>query len=194
MLNKDKIRAITTSAVLSGLSLAMVVLLHTSVFAAAPFLEYDPADVPILIGGMTLGPIWGLAITLVVSAVQALTVSAQSGLYGFLMHMIASGTLVLTFTLVHRNLKAQGTVKIIAAVFFSTVTSTTVMAGANLLITPYFMGVSVSAVKEMLLPVIIPFNLIKLGGNSVITAIIYKSLERFIKQYYNPDKKCKKLM
>jgi len=56
-----------------------------------------------------------------------------------------------------------------------------VMAAANLVITPLFLGVPVSAVKGMILPIIIPFNLIKAGINAVVTFAVYKAVSRFIK-------------
>jgi len=185
MLNKNKIRIITTAAVLSALSLVMVLFLRTPIFATAPFLEYDPADVPILIGGMVLGPFWGLAIALVVSGIQALTVSAGSGAYGFLMHFIATGILVTTFAIINKYLKLSDIPRLIISIISATILATIAMVAANLIITPYYMGVPVSAVKEMLLPIIIPFNLIKLGGNSIITALLYKALKRIIDQRQN---------
>lgn len=185
MLNNKNIRSITTAAVLSALSIIMVLFLHTPIFATAPFLEYDPADVPIVIGGMMLGPLWGFIIAFAVSGIQAFTVSAASGVYGFLMHFLASGTLVLVITLTHKYLKTNEIAKLIISIILGTLIATAVMVAANIIITPLFMGVPVSAVKEILLPIIVPFNLIKLGGNAVITAVLYKALKRFINQYKN---------
>ncbi|OGO88486.1 MAG: hypothetical protein A2Y15_01615 [Clostridiales bacterium GWF2_36_10] len=183
MLNKNKIKSITTAAVLSALSIVMVFFMRTPIFATAPYLEYDPADVPILIGGIVLGPLWGLAIAIVVSGIQAFTVSSGSGIYGFLMHVLASGTLVLVVSLTQKYLKATETVRLIISVILGAICATVVMVGANLIITPYFLGAPVSVVKELILPIIIPFNLIKLGGNAIVTALLYKTLKRFINQY-----------
>ena len=54
------------------------------------------------------------------------------------------------------------------------------MMVANHFITPYFMGVPVDVVDAMLLPVILPFNLLKAGVNSLITFHIYKVVSRHI--------------
>ncbi len=54
------------------------------------------------------------------------------------------------------------------------------MMVANHFITPAFMGAPVEVVDAMLLPVILPFNLIKAGINSLVTFLIYKTISRHI--------------
>ena len=85
-------RKLTTIAILTALSVCFVALIHFPIFPAVAFLEYDPADIPILICGFAFGPVAGLAVTLIASFIQGFTVSAQSGIYGIIMHIIATGT------------------------------------------------------------------------------------------------------
>ena len=54
------------------------------------------------------------------------------------------------------------------------------MMVANHFITPLFMGVPTEMVDAMLLPVILPFNLIKAGVNSAITFVVYKTVSRHL--------------
>ena len=49
---------------------------------AATFLEYSPADVPILIGTFMYGPVAGILMSLIVAVLQGVTVSASSGIIG----------------------------------------------------------------------------------------------------------------
>jgi riboflavin transporter FmnP len=184
MINKIKIRKITTAAVLSALSIVMVAFLRTPLFpTAAPYLEYDPADIPLLIGAVSLGPIWGFAMTIVVAGIQAVTVSAQSGIYGFVMHIIATGALVLIYSLILKYLKLGFIIKNITAVFTATLITTAAMAAGNLLITPYFTGLPFAAVKGMIIPIIIPFNAISHGGNAIIATVLYKYLSVYINKF-----------
>ena len=44
----------------------------------------------------------------------------------------------------------------------------------NYLITPLYMGVPREVVEGMLLPIMLPFNVIKCGLNSALTMLIYK--------------------
>ena len=43
-------RKLTTLAMLAALAIVLVALIHFPLVPAAPFLEYDPADIPIFIG------------------------------------------------------------------------------------------------------------------------------------------------
>ena len=78
-----------------AISVALVYLIHFPIFPAVAFRGYAPAAVPILFGTFAFGPLAGLALTVVTSVIQGLTVSSRSGLYGILMHVIATGVLVI---------------------------------------------------------------------------------------------------
>ena len=58
-----------------------------------------------------------------------------------------------------------------------------VMIPLNLVFTGIFMNVGVDVVKGMLIPTIIPFNLIKAGVNSAITYAIFKPVSRSLESY-----------
>lgn len=51
-----------------------------------------------------------------------------------------------------------------------------VMLFWNYLITPIYMGYPREAVVELLIPVFLPFNLMKGGLNAALTMILYKSI------------------
>ncbi|NLT15677.1 MAG: ECF transporter S component [Clostridiales bacterium] len=161
-----------------ALSVALLYIIHFPIFPAAPFLEYDPADIPILIGGFAFGPVVGIILTVVASGIQALTVSAHSGVYGFIMHVIATSTLVVVASVIYRIKHTR--VGAVIGLVSGTIAMGLVMMLANHFITPLFMGVSADVVDAMLLPVILPFNLIKAGGNSLITFFVYKAVSKYI--------------
>ncbi len=85
----EKIRKLVTMAILVAISIVLVFLVHLPLIPAVPFLEYDPADIPILIGAFAYGPVAGIILTVVTSVIQGMTVSASSGAYGIIMHIIA---------------------------------------------------------------------------------------------------------
>ncbi len=173
-------RKLTTMAMFIALSVAFVWLIHFPIFPAASFLEYDPADIPILIGTFAYGPLAGLILTAVAATIQGLTVSAISGFYGILMHFIATGTYVLVAGLLYQRKKTRGVAAV--ALISGTLAMALVMAAANLVVTPLFLGTPVDVVQDMLLPIIVPFNLIKAGINGVLTFALYKIVSRFIKR------------
>ena len=158
--------------ILAAISVVLVAIVHFPLIPAAAFLEYDPADVPILLGTFALGPAAGILLTLVASVIQGLTVSASSGWYGILMHVIATGTYVLVAGNIYKAHKTKK--QAILALVCGTLAMAAVMVPANLLITPIFMGAPRAAVAAMIPTAILPFNLLKAGINSVITFLLYK--------------------
>lgn len=137
------------------------------------FLSYEPKDVIITIGGFLLGPLASFIISLVVSLLEMVTIS-QTGPIGGLMNLISTCSFACTAAFVYKKRRT-----ISGAVFglsFGTVAMAAVMLLWNWLITPLYMGVSREAVQGMLLPVFLPFNLLKAGFNSAFVLVLYKPL------------------
>lgn len=164
--------------VLAAISIVLVALIHLPIIPAAPFLEYDPADVPILMGTFAFGPLAGFLLTVVVSVIQGVTVSAGGGPYGIIMHIIATGMFVLVAGLIYKYNKTKKGAAI--ALVCGTIAMVAIMIPANLFITPYYTGWPVEAVKGLLLPGILPFNLAKAGLNSIITFLLYKHVSKYL--------------
>ena len=160
-------------AILIAVSIVLVYLIHFPIFPQVAFLEYDPADVSILMAGFAYGPVSGILVTIIASVIQGLTVSAQSGIYGIIMHVIATSALVGVSSIYYSKHKTKKGAMI--SMIMGCIAMVIVMIIANLIVTPYFMGVSVEAVIS-LMPFIILFNLIKAVLNSVITFILYKHI------------------
>jgi len=170
------IRKLCTMALLIALSIVLFTIFRFPPFpVAANHLEYDMADVPILIGSFMFGPVAGLMLTLFASVIQGLTVSAQSGPVGILMHIIATGAFAVSAGTIYKYKKTY--IGAIIALVCGTLAMAAVMVPANLIITVRFYNVPYDVVKGMLLPVIIPFNLLKAGMNSVIVFILYKPVK-----------------
>ena len=186
-----KTKALTTMAVLTAMSVILVALIHFPIFPAVAFLEYDPADIPILICGFAFGPAAGLIVTAAASIIQGLTVSAQSGIYGIIMHFIATGAYVLVSASVYRHKKSKKNA--VLAIALGILAMVVTMGGANLLVTPYFMmgavnRETVSAVVS-LMPFILLFNLIKAGANGAVTFLIYKKVKNLLFRDKHTEKK-----
>lgn len=166
-------------AILTAISIVLVYLVRFPIFPSAPFLEYDMADVPILIGTFLFGPVSGILLTVAVSILQGLTVSAQSGWIGIIMHIVATGTFVIVAGVIYRlEHTRKGAV---LALICGSIAMTLMMIPLNLIFTVYFMGVERAVVVAMLPKVIVPFNLIKASGNSIITFLVYKQVGRALR-------------
>lgn len=173
----EKITKLTKMGMLGAISIVLVYFIHFPIFPAVPFLEYDPADISIFMGTFAFGPLAGFALTVIVSIIQGVTVSAHSGFYGILMHILATGSFVLVAGIIYKRGKSRKSAVI--ALACGTLTMVVVMFFANLIITPLFMGVSVDIVKS-LMPFILGFNFIKAGLNSIVTFLLYKRISKFL--------------
>ena len=162
---------------LVAIAVVLVYFIHFPIIPALPFMEYDPADIPIIIGTFAFGPLAGILLTVVTSVVQGVTVSAASGVYGILMHIIATGTYALVAGNVYRKNKTKKGAVI--ALIAGTLSMVLIMMPANLIITPIFMGTTRDVVLAML-QLIALFNLVKAGINSIVTFLVYKRISGFL--------------
>ena len=167
---------LTKLAMLGAISLVLVFLIRIP-FPPAPFLTYDPADVPIFISAFAFGPLSGLAVTFVVCFVQAFALGGD-GIIGFFMHFVATGSFVLVAGLIYKKHKTKKYALI--ALLCGTIVMTASMIAWNLIITPMYLGVPVESVVAMILPILLPFNLLKAGINSVITFLTYKAIAKYL--------------
>ena len=175
--NKKKTLKLVKMGMLVAISIILVYVIHLPIFPAVPFLEYDPADIPILIGTFAFGPFTGLLLSIATSIIQGITVSANSGLYGILMHIIATSTLVIIAGLIYCRNKTRKAA--IIGLLCGMLAMAMVMVVANLIITPLFMGVTQEVVWG-LMPFIVGFNLIKAGINGLVTFFLYKRISEFL--------------
>ena len=135
------------------------------------FLSYDPKDVIICIGGFLLGPLTAFVISVVVSLVEMVTVSS-TGPIGLLMNIISTCAFACTASLIYQKKRSMaGAVMGLAA---GCATMAAAMMLWNYLITPLYMGYPREAVAELLIPMFLPFNLLKGGLNFAVTVLLYK--------------------
>ena len=181
-------KKLAVMAMLVALSVVLVSLIHFPIFAPVASLEYDPADIPILVGTFAYGPVAGLVLTVVASLIQGFTVSAHSGVMGIAMHIFATSTLVLVAGSIYKVRHTKGGA--VLALLCGTLAMTAAMLIFNHFLTPYFITPDVADtaavaanrayVDTLLFPFIAPFNLIKAGANSTITFLVYKVVSKYI--------------
>ena len=135
------------------------------------FLKYDPKDIIIAISGLIFGPLTSFLIAFIVSLAEMVTIS-ENGIIGCFMNIISSCSFACTAAFIYnRRHKISGAV---GGLFCGWSCQVVVMILWNYLITPFYMGYPREAVVELLIPVFLPFNLIKGGLNAAITMLLYK--------------------
>ena len=137
------------------------------------FLNYEPKDVILILGGMVFGPVFALVLCVLVPFVEMITISS-TGIIGFVMNVIAAICFVLPPVLVFH--KKKEIKHLILGLILGIIMLTVSMILWNYLLTPIFFGYSRSTVIKMLVPIILPFNLIKGGLNSLFILILYRPI------------------
>ncbi|WDV47116.1 ECF transporter S component [Clostridiaceae bacterium M8S5] len=183
---KNNVNKMVKLAMLAAIGTLLMIYARFPIIPSAPFLKYEPGDIPALIATFLYGPIPGLIVTFIISTIQALTVDADSGIIGAIMHIIATGTLVIMAGLIYR--KFHSLKGAILGLTVGSICMTLIMIPLNLFFTTKFLGVPLPAVKAMILPAIVPFNLIKATANSVLTVMLYKSVSKVFKHEIEQNK------
>lgn len=178
-LNNQKVKSDRLVKMAMMAAVACVIgLVRFPLIPAVSFLTYDLADIPIIITTFAFGPAAGMLALTVVSAIQAFLLGGDS-VYGFLMHMIASGAFLITAGCIYRKHKTKKVAIISMAA--ATLVMTIVMGFANYFVTPfYYGGEAMRAVVVSLMPLILLFNVIKGILNSLITFVVYKRISGFL--------------
>ena len=166
-------RKLTVIAMLCALSYVIMVVGRIPVLTVPPFLKYDPKDVIIVIGGFLFGPLAAFAISLVVSFFEMITVS-ETGWIGAVMNLVSSCAFVCPAAIIYK--KAHSLKGAVIGLITGWLGMTLVMLLYNYFLTPIFLGYPRDAVAAMLVPIFLPFNLLKGGLSAGITMLLYKPI------------------
>ena len=166
----DSTRTLTLMGMLTAM--AYVAMLVTRPLPhVAGFLSYDLKDVIVVMAGFMIGPHAALLISVVVSLIEMVTVSA-TGPIGLLMNVLSTCAFALPPAIVYQRDKSLKSAALGLAL--GVILMTALMLAWNYIITPLYMNVPRSVVAGMLIPTFLPFNLVKGGLNAGITMLIYK--------------------
>ena len=163
----DHVKKLVTLAMLSAIAYLVMFMFRIPIVL---FLKYDPKDTIIAIAGFLYGPLSAVCVSAVVSAVEMFTTS-ETGWIGFVMNMLSTCAFVCpaAFLYSRRRTIRRAAVGLGLGVVLVTIA----MALWNYIMTPIYMGYPREAVAELLVPVFIPFNLLKAGLNTALTLLLY---------------------
>ena len=162
-------KRIAVTALFCALSAIATLFLEFPILPGVAWLKYDPSGIIALIAGFAFGPATGAIVSVIPYLVHLAT---ASGVYGVIMAVLATFTLVMPAALIYkRNTTFKGA--IIGMIVGAVVCIIACIVG-NIIITPFYTGMPTEAVIGLVVPALLPFNLIKIGINCVVTALIYK--------------------
>lgn len=174
MKTSDKLRRLTAVAMFCALAYICMFVFRIKV----SFLTFDAKDAVITTGAMFFGPLTALIMSAAVAVLELITVS-DTGIYGCIMNFISSAAFSVTASLIYKyRRKLSGAIMGLSGAVLAVTVS---MMAANLLITPFYMGVSVSDVQAMIPTLLLPFNLTKAFLNASLVLLLYKPITKALR-------------
>ena len=169
-----RVSRMTTLALLSAMAFLVSLLSLFPLIPVVPWLLYDAKDVIIVLGGLIYGPV----ASLIVSGISALLeVMVKGGTWiDFIMNVIASCSFACVVSVMYKHHKnKKGLYKgLILGVFSMTLA----MVVWNYVMTPIYYHMPREAVVAVMIPGIIPFNILKASINGVMIIALYNVLSR----------------
>lgn len=169
-MKRNSIKKMVSLAMFAAIAYVIVSVIRIPVVL---FLKYEPKDVIITVGGFIFGPMASFIISLVVSLLEMVSIS-DTGIIGCIMNLLSTCTFACTAAYVYKKWHTINGAVVGLAV------GSVLMVGAmllwNWLITPLYMGTDRATIASMLIPIFLPFNLLKAGLNSALTLSLYKPL------------------
>ena len=195
-LNVKKIALIGMLGALGGL----LMLIKTPLPFMPPFMDFDLAALPEIIGGFALGPVAAVLIVIVKLIVKLAILGTSTAFVGELSNFIVSVAYVLPAVLIYDHHKEKKSA--LQGMMIGTIVCTLAAVISNVyMIIPFYAnmmaGWSVDTIVDMCHAVcplvndiwtlalfgVVPFNFIKCGVTSVITFIVYKKISVPLKKF-----------
>ena len=161
------------------------------------FLKIDLSDIPAIFGGMSLGPMAGLAIVIVKNFLQGITASTTGGV-GEFANVVIGGSYVLIICLFYRSLKSikgvlsGGLLGIVAMTIMGCIMNYYIMMPLYAVV--YGMPLEqivqmgtvinpkVTDLMTFVIWMIAPFNIVKASIMTVVTLPLFEKMETILKK------------
>ena len=165
---KEKLKKISGVAMFSAIAYIVTFAFH---FKVGDFLTFDVKDAVFAICGMVFGPLSAIVSSFAVSLLEMVTLSG-TGPYGALMNFASSASFAFFASLIYKYRRnySGAIIGLVTSVFGMAA----VMMGMNLIVTPYYTGMSASDVAGMIPTLLLPFNLTKAVLNAGLALLLYK--------------------
>ena len=175
-------RQLVTMALMCAIG-ALLSFVEFPLLPGVTWLKFDASNMPAMVAGFAYGPAGGVAVGIVTAIIHGLLMADFTGA---IMNILVVTCFVLPAALIY---KKKRTFKFaVIGLILSIIAGVIGSIIGNLILTPTWLGVPFEAVVAMIIPVLIPFNILKGLLNSVITLIIYKSISNIITPKKNQTK------
>ncbi|MBQ1547356.1 MAG: ECF transporter S component [Lachnospiraceae bacterium] len=193
-----KTKNLVVTAMLGAIS-GVLMVLEIPMFFVLPFIKLDLSELPIMIGGFVMGPVWGILVAIIKILVKLVIKGTSTAFVGELANLSAALLYMLPAAIIYKKNKTRKhagigmTVGTLAASVGMVILNTFVMF-------PFYMnlfGIDEAALIGMssqanplatnmltiMLFMIFPFNIVKYGIVSILTMLVYKRISGLIKNF-----------
>ena len=167
-------RRIATTALFCALAFVLT-FVEIPIFPPAPWLMYDPSGIVAFVAALAFGPSTGAIVVILPWVLKTLF---SFNVWGHLMAIVAGVALCVPAAIIAR--RVGGTRGLIAGMVVGAVIALAACIGGNIVVTPLYTAVSTADVIAMIVPILLPFNALKIVINCVVTALIQKPISQIV--------------
>ena len=160
-------RRIALAALFTAASLILS-FIQIPIFPAAPWLMYDPSGIVCLIAAFAFGPKLGAAVA-IISWVPRVFLDP----FGAPMGMLSTCAFIIPAALVYTKGCRSRTASL-AGMAIGAILSIALTCAMNLVVAPLYTAVSIADVAALIVPVLLPFNMLKMIINIVAGQALLK--------------------
>jgi len=188
------VRSMTVTAMLSAVAFVLM-FLDTAVPFMPSFIKLDLSELPALMAGFALGPVWGVVVCFIKNVLH-LTIS-QTGGIGELSNFILGASFVLPAALIYKHKKTK-TNAIIGAVVGALIMGAISFPSNLFVVYPFYYNfmpkeviieayqalapfAKIDSIEKCLLFFNVPFTFVKGMLSAIITILIYQPLRPLLK-------------
>jgi riboflavin transporter FmnP len=158
-------KKIALTALFTAASLVLS-FVQIPLFPAAPWLMYDPSGIACLIAAMAFGPKVG-AVVAIVSWLPRVFLDP----FGAPMGMLSTCTFIIPAALIYRS-RNRSRSSALAGMLAGAALSIALSCAMNLVVTPLYTAISVEQVAGMIIPILLPFNFLKMVVNVIAGQVL----------------------
>lgn len=172
--NRWNTRQLVTMALMCAIA-SLFSFVQIPLIPGVSFLTYDPSLMPAMVCGFAFGPGAGIAVGSIAAVIHGLILGEW---VGSLMNIFATVFFVLPAALLYKRMHTlKGAV---AGLAISVIVATAGAILVNLTIGVWFYYGSADVIIPLILPALLPFNLVKTILNALLTLVVYKAVSNLI--------------
>ena len=167
-------RRIATTALFCALAFVLT-FVEIPIFPPAPWLMYDPSGIVAFVAALAFGPSTGAIVVILPWVLKTLF---TFNVWGHVMVIVAGVALCIPAALIARRM--GGTRGLAVGMVAGAVIALAACIVGNIIVTPLYTAVSTDQVIAMIVPILLPFNALKIVINCVVTALIQKPVTQVV--------------